>query len=399
MNFNHSHGCQKCTTIGEYFQSGHHMSFPKLDAPLRTNEDFRSRKDEEHHKGASPLEKLDVDMVKDVIIADSLHLFDLGVMRKCLKGWCYGNFNFKNKWSAQHVKQISATLMTYNPYMPKEIHRSIRGFDCLNFWKGNEYRTFLYYLGIVVLKDNLSVETYSHFIILFCAVTLCSSEHYLKYIDLATELFQEYVEKYIDLYGIDSIGSNIHNLIHVTEDVKRFGCLTKLSAYPFESRLGFIKHLLRHGNRPLEQICMRLIEQSNIKCFSVHNESKLHVKQKEIRNGSVTYNYIDTGKGFVLSSKKGDSWFLTTTNEIVQVLYITQENVCYNIIGLSIKKKKDFFSQPFSSSNINIYISDGQQNLEKKFLLSDIKCKIIALPYNNQLVFIPMVHTLPNSDI
>lgn len=107
-------------------------------------------------------------------------MYSLHLLRKFLKGCCYGNFNFKNKWSAQHVKQISATVKTYNPYMPKEIHRSISGLDCLYFWKGNEYCTFLYYLGIVLLKDNLSMETYSHFIV--CIILRCSSEHYLKYL-------------------------------------------------------------------------------------------------------------------------------------------------------------------------------------------------------------------------
>lgn len=55
------------------------MSFPRHDCPLRTDEDFRLKVDHLHHKFNTPLVELPIDMIKDVIIADSLHLIDLGL--------------------------------------------------------------------------------------------------------------------------------------------------------------------------------------------------------------------------------------------------------------------------------------------------------------------------------
>lgn len=68
----------KCTVIGEFDRVGRHMSFPRIDCTLRTNESFRNREDDDHHKFYSSIEKLPIDMVEQFPIADSLHLLDLG---------------------------------------------------------------------------------------------------------------------------------------------------------------------------------------------------------------------------------------------------------------------------------------------------------------------------------
>lgn len=54
------------------------MSYPKTNCPLRTDESFRSKSDEDHHKIETPLVNLPINLIEDFIVADSLHLFDLG---------------------------------------------------------------------------------------------------------------------------------------------------------------------------------------------------------------------------------------------------------------------------------------------------------------------------------
>lgn len=55
------------------------MSYPKFECPRRTDESFRNRTDEDHHKEDTPLTDLPIDMVEDFVVADSLHLFHLGI--------------------------------------------------------------------------------------------------------------------------------------------------------------------------------------------------------------------------------------------------------------------------------------------------------------------------------
>jgi len=44
------------------------MTFPEIDAPLRTNDTFRNKVHEEYHEGDSPLEFLPIDIVNDVCL-------------------------------------------------------------------------------------------------------------------------------------------------------------------------------------------------------------------------------------------------------------------------------------------------------------------------------------------
>ena len=79
--------------------------------PKRTDETFRNRTDPDHHKMDTPLEKLPIDMIKSIPVSDSLHLLDLGITKRLLTGWVYGNLGLKTKWSANVTKMVSDFLL------------------------------------------------------------------------------------------------------------------------------------------------------------------------------------------------------------------------------------------------------------------------------------------------
>lgn len=66
--------------IGEYSHKSNTVTFPKFDCPKRNDKDLRAKKYEEHHKLDSPLLKLNIDMIEDYLVADSIHLIDLGLI-------------------------------------------------------------------------------------------------------------------------------------------------------------------------------------------------------------------------------------------------------------------------------------------------------------------------------
>lgn len=83
--FTHKFGCQKCLVRGKRLQN--RMCFPLTDAEQRTDANFRQPNAEnaaeiEHIREHSILQELPIDMVKSFIIADSLHLLELGNMKK-----------------------------------------------------------------------------------------------------------------------------------------------------------------------------------------------------------------------------------------------------------------------------------------------------------------------------
>lgn len=83
--FTHRFGCQKCMIKGKMVEK--RMCFPSTDAEPRTDANFR-QPDENidaeklHIKEYSILQELPIDMVKSFIVADSLHLLELGNMKK-----------------------------------------------------------------------------------------------------------------------------------------------------------------------------------------------------------------------------------------------------------------------------------------------------------------------------
>lgn len=77
-------GCNKCLQKGKYLRGK--MTFPKLNATLRTNESFILQLQQEHHKGITPLEKIGIDLVSNVPL-DCMHLVCLDVMKTLLMFW------------------------------------------------------------------------------------------------------------------------------------------------------------------------------------------------------------------------------------------------------------------------------------------------------------------------
>lgn len=201
VNFNHYFGCQKCTAQGVFDKVLRGMSFPNINGTLRNDDSFRSQRQPNHHKTKSLIEKLPVDMIRDFITSDPLHLLELGIMKKYLRRWTNGERGYQFKWQEHEKLLVNAMLVQANYETPSDIHRAVRVLQDLAYWKGTEYRSFLLYFGIIVLKDVVSEAEYNHFLWLFCAVRICSSDHYAEYIPIANILFNEYNEGYCALFG------------------------------------------------------------------------------------------------------------------------------------------------------------------------------------------------------
>lgn len=395
--FNHTHGCQNCRAVGKMDKR---MSFPKTVNEPRTNFAFRNRLHSEHHRIYTPLEELPIDMINDFVIADPLHLLELGTMKKLMCIWLEGKVTKDFKLNKNDRLRLDDLLLKCNLNLPSEIHRSVRSIEWIKFWKGTEFRTLLLYIGVTVFRDILHEDAYVHFLYLFSAVTICSTDTYKAYVPLAKNMFDCFIEMYIDLYGSNSITSNVHNLCHVVDNVNRFGNLNTISTYPFENAARQIKLKLKQCNKSLEQVSRRIREQSLLQNQSADRKNS---KERFIfkfpieapgNSNVIQYKYICINKSVIISNrKKGDKWFLTKSDEIVEFkhAYITGDQVF--ISGTPLKDKRIFFSKPFDSSFINVYESDMSFDADKKFSVNDIKCKMFCSEFEKKYVFVPLLHS------
>lgn len=261
---NSKHGCSRCTTVGRLNHSAGIFVFKQLDAPLRTDLNFRNNLYlGAHQKEITPLVGISgIDMISDFVVGDSLHLLDHGITKKLLFSFIDGHLgNVDAKWSAHQINIVSQYLASIRA--PYEIisEGPTRDLSTIAKWKGMDFHNFALYTGIVVLNGNLPDYIYKHFLVYFCAVTIYSSKYHLetliKVADLCLKLF---IERFEIIYGSQHFTSNLHNLNHLIDDVKRFGPINTFSSYSFESLLIQIKKLLRPGYLPLAQAAKHLLE-------------------------------------------------------------------------------------------------------------------------------------------
>jgi len=278
--------CDKCTEYGEYVNG--RIIFPNITATncKRTNTSFRLQTDENYHLGTSPLTKLPIDFIKCFPI-DYSHNVCLGIMRKLLNTWISGQ-PLSVKLSGHFFKQISKHLQQLRIYIPFEIHRKLRGLEDLPRWKGTEFRTFLLYVGPIVLKDNIDIAAYEHFLLFHVGISILVSDKHIS------EFSLKYVKKILtfiqhseNIYGRQFLIYNVHLLSHLTDDVDIFGPLDEFSTFPFENYLGKLKTYVKSPTNPLQQIFRRLTENyvlplnkmksnSLIKLMYSHNLGPLH---------------------------------------------------------------------------------------------------------------------------
>lgn len=335
MYGNHKHGSQKCNSIGKYYRNTRLVSFSDLNCTSRTDFDFRNRTDSLHHRENSPLEDLvSIDMIRDFVCADSLHLLEQGVMKRCLNIWLTGkgSVEYNEKWSKSQKQNIDRLILYCNKELPSDIHRSIRSLNFITHWKATEFRTFLLYVGIIILKNSLADEVYEHFLLLFVAVRLSSNRFYSEkenVQNLTKILFEEYVAEYAWIYGEDAIVSNIHNLLHVPEDVIRFGNLNTISAYPFENLLHSIKRCVQPSKAALEQTVRRLAELSfNIDYVNEKTSEVTAFPLLKYEFENDCFKFIQLSVNVYLSTRKtGDRYFMNKDNKEINCRNAVREEM------------------------------------------------------------------------
>ena len=169
------------------------------------------------------------------------------------------------KLSPTKIRRLDANFLSLKDYVPREFPRKQRSASDSTRWKASEHSKCFAYTGIVAFENVLSPEQYNHYLTFAVAIMriLCSEELCLEFADYAGDLLKNVVSNSACLYGESFVGHNVHGLIHLAEDVKRYGSLYNFSAFPFESYLNVLKKKIRKSHKPLEQLVKRLAEVEN----------------------------------------------------------------------------------------------------------------------------------------
>ena len=323
-----------------------------------------------------------------------MHLVCLGCMKKLLYMWVFIRSNRRlRQWE---IQKISKRLHFTRNYIPVEFQRKPRPLQDLKYWKATEFRQLLLYTGPMILNNILPPIIFSHFNTLHVAIRILSSDILVQREDLlnyAEELLSHFVRSLSILYGEQNVSYNMHGLLHLVEDVRRFGKLDNFSAFKFENFMQNLKKWMRKGEKPLQQLVRRYTEfkinsgrhtktqDTGIICSnrSEHNNGPL------LENCSSPQYRAATVAGFKLDVKKeADKCFGLICGEIVlidNVAYcsVTDEPV---IIGKKFKTKRNFYETPCESSVVDEHVVTNLSGL-KMWPLKNIVKKYMILPLGN----------------
>lgn len=358
--------------------------------------EFRSKQQENHHVGSTILESiLDLDMIYSFPL-DYMHLICLGVVKKLLMLWVYGNP--PRKLSYNQISNISKSLVDLKCNITTEFNRKPRSLNEVKRWKATEFRQFLLYTGPIVLKSVISHDRYVNFLSLHVATSILCNANSKKYINYAKSLMKYFVKTFIILYGKDQVSYNVHNLLHICDDVARFGTLDQFSAFIFENYLQSLKKLLRKPEKPLEQIIRRKYELNN--CIPLGN-NRLHslpILKKQHNKGPITnnisfaqYEEIILNK-FVLRITDPDNCCYTVDNKIINIKNIVSTTDSILLIVQEFLLFEDFYTKPCKSSSLSIYAAKNLGPLTL-WRLDQICNKCMKLSFKDIHVIFPLLHS------
>ena len=388
-------GCERCTQKGIYRKT---VVFPKQTCSRRTDADFFSHDDEHHHKGFSPLLELNIGLVSKFVL-DPMHLIYLGVMRKLLNLWLKGPLNIRI--GKQSKDKISNSLNRIASCTPIEINRKPRSLDELDRFKATEFRTFLLYTGVFVLKRVLPDELYNNFLLLSVSINLLCRTDILGSIDHAEVYLGEFLKQFKRIYGKSNMVYNVHNLCHIVDDVRMYGTLDSFSAFPFENFLGSLKSSLRKPGQSLAQILNRIKE----KCKSSMNSELTELKEPSLSREHDEGPLLDTFgvqyktlhcSDFILKLNPANSGFM-----VGDKIGIAQNFISCHLTGrIRVLYKcfmnyENYFMYPTVSADIGIYKVSNLNQRIKSCSVNDISAKYMIIPLSSsEFLAMPMLHSL-----
>lgn len=374
-------GCHKCEQKGSRLDN--RTAFSLTTGNKRTDESFLNRTDKDHHskKNVNELNILEIyntNMVSQTPI-DYMHLVHLGNAKKiCTLIFDKNVFKIKNKST-----EMSTDYTNFSSFMPLEFVRKTRTFQDVPRWKATEFGFLLSYGGIVLFKEYFTDKQYYHFLLLSCAIRMLSEPEFCKEnAPVAQQLLEEFLMLYPEVYGRQYVSYNVHNLLHLAQDVLMYGALPSFSGYKFENFLQKIKNCIKSPTNILAQINNRYFE------FTQAKSNQNNGSQNDIFNHKECTKFQKYS--FKINQKDN---FCYLNNEVLFTIYAFCEyNNVNSVIGRRFINYEDFFEHPIKSSDLNIFLVSKESVNYEVFPVDEIKFKFVHLPYYDSFVLIPLLH-------
>lgn len=277
--------------------------------------------------------------------------------------------------SARQVDEISNKLINVRSAIPNCFARKPRSLSEVDRWKATEFRQFLLYTGKLALDGILRPDLYAHFMCLSIAsIILVSPELVQTHWKYAGDLLVYFVEQGAILYGKEFLVYNVHSLLHLAAQAKRFGGLDKCSSFPFENYMCRLKRMVCSGNNPLSQLVKRLSEGNAIQLPETNYVTDISTKRPDniyIVNKSSCCEVLEEINRCI---DNGDTLYRCRVYEHLNPLF---ESPCDSrIVGVFQGKRRSarikFLSSAFFQEKAIMFEVDNEETMIFMAILHDI---------------------------
>lgn len=367
-----------------------------VDHQLRTDESFRARETPHHYRGLSPLEEIGTGMVSQFRL-DAMHLVYLGVVKRMLSFLFFRRSVVRLR--DDQIEGINDLLSNISSHFPEDFNRPPRRVGTAkkkSKLKATEYRRFILYDAIVVLKEHVPTRVYRCFLLVHCAIViLCSADKFREMNDVAKILLKRFVVYVSRVFGIEFVSYNVHSLEHLAQEcLDTDSPLDLFSAFKFENFMRTVLRALQTTVKPLQQLARRDAECKG-KLLKpkgrVNNNVKLLNEQPlkpEAFHGRQFQRLVK--RRFSLSTRVGNSCFRTQNGDIVLLSNIIDSAERGVILaGRKFQVKEDFYDFPLESSRLGILSVSHLEGIRRYWKLEHVDVKMVAVPNGEDYVCFP----------
>lgn len=221
-------------------------------------------------KGPSILGSLVPEYIESTAV-DSMHCAFEGIVSFMMTLWF--DVKYKDEPFSLYKQRNLINQRLCNIKPPSYVQRRPRSIlEHLPYWKASEFKNWLLYYSLFILKDLMALEYFEHFKLLVMSLILLSRNSISPdMLAAASTMLNEFSNRFETLYDGEHMRPNLHQLQHLPDTVKKFGPLWITTCFPMEDLNGKMKYLVKSSNGAELQIlskitmikdCMKRIEES-----------------------------------------------------------------------------------------------------------------------------------------
>ncbi|CAF0902103.1 unnamed protein product [Brachionus calyciflorus] len=268
---------------------------------------------------------------------DYMHTILEGVVRKLTEYWFDEKFSRENFSLRPYLTSINNNLKEIR--VPKFIPRVPREINSIKYWKASEYLAFILYYALPLFRNRMKLNQINHLINLIISIEYLLKKFVDKtFLGSIQILLKDFMIGMSEIYGAHSMLSGIHELVHLTRDIKNIGNLNDFNCFQFEN---FNRELLRLVKsksslgigliNSFESIKLSsfLNFKENSEGFSAKSQNKYNIKL------NINQNLIDKDE-----KKNIDALFLSKSYSVIK--YCKINGIFYSSLFYKKTKRCDF---------------------------------------------------------